>query len=62
MLELFERSANDDFAQIARHPDFPNAFTRSRKLPLPALIGALLDAKSVAAGHARWLLRFGVWH
>ncbi len=46
MLELSERIASDDFAQIARHPDFPNAFTRSRKLPLPALIGALLTMRS----------------
>ena len=46
MLELSERIASDDFAQIARHPDFPNAFTRSRKLPLPALIGALLTMRN----------------
>lgn len=46
MLELSGRIASDDFAQIARHPDFPNAFTRSRKLPLPALIGALLTMRN----------------
>ena len=46
MLELSERIASDDFAQIARHPDFPNAFTRNRKLPLPALIGALLSMRN----------------
>jgi len=46
MLELSERIASDDFAQTARHPDFPNAFTRSRKLPLPALIGALLTMRN----------------
>ena len=46
MLELSERIASDDFAQIARHPDFPQAFTRSRKLPLPALIGALLSMRN----------------
>ena len=36
----------DDFAQIARHPDYPRAFTRNRKLPLPALIGALLSMRN----------------
>lgn len=46
MVELAERISSDDFAQIARHPDFPNAFTRSRKLPLPALIGALLSMRN----------------
>ena len=46
MLELSERIASDDFAQIARHPDFPQAFTRSRKLPLPALIAALLSMRN----------------
>ena len=30
---------------MARHPDFPNAFTRNRKLPLPALIAALLTMR-----------------
>ncbi|HUG24394.1 MAG TPA: transposase, partial [Albitalea sp.] len=45
-LELSERIASDDFAQIARHSDFPNSFTRSRKLPLPALIGALLTMRN----------------
>jgi len=45
-LESSERIASDDFAQSARHPDFPKAFTRSRKLPLPALIGALLSMRN----------------
>ena len=40
-LELSDRIASDDFAQIARHPDYPRAFTRNRKLPLPALIGEM---------------------
>lgn len=31
------------FAQMARSPDHPKAFTRSRKLPLPTLIAALLS-------------------
>ena len=29
-----------------RHPDYPRAFTRNRKLPLPALIGALLSMRN----------------
>jgi hypothetical protein len=46
MQEFSERIASDDFAQLARHPDFPNAFTRSRKLPLPALIASLLSMRN----------------
>ena len=46
MLELSDRIHSDEFAQIARHPDSPNAFTRSRKLPLPALIGALVSMRN----------------
>jgi hypothetical protein len=46
MLELSDRIASDDFAQMARHPDFPEAFTRNRKLPLPALVGALLSMRN----------------
>ena len=46
MVELAERIGSEDFAQLARHPDSPNAFTRSRKLPLPTLIGALLSMRN----------------
>jgi hypothetical protein len=46
LLKLSELIASDDFAHRARHPDFPNAFTRCRKLPLPALIAALLAMRS----------------
>lgn len=46
MLEFSERIASEDFAQMARHPDFSNAFTRKRKLPLPALIAALLTMRN----------------
>ena len=46
MLEFSERIASEEFAQTARHPDFPNAYTRSRKLPLPALIAALLSMRN----------------
>jgi hypothetical protein len=45
-LELAERIASDDFARIARHPEFPQAFTRKRKLPLPALIAALVSMRN----------------
>ena len=45
-MELSERIASDEFAQSARHPDFPQAFTRSRKLPLPALISARLSMRN----------------
>ena len=44
--ELSQQIASDEFAELARHPDHPKAFTRSRKLPLPALIGALLSMSS----------------
>ena len=31
---------------MARHPDHAQAFSRARKLPLPALIGALLTMRN----------------
>jgi len=39
------------FLEIARHPAHPRAFSRQRKLPLPALVAALVSgfAKSVQA-------------
>jgi hypothetical protein len=42
---------SDDFLAVARHADFPTAFSRRRKLPLPALVAALVCgfAKSVQA-------------
>lgn len=45
MFELSEIIQSPEFAQSARHPDFPKAFTRSRKLPLPGLIAALLTGR-----------------
>ena len=45
MFELSEVIQSHDFAQAARHPDFPQAFTRTRKLPLPGLIAALLSQR-----------------
>ena len=46
MREFSEHIASDSFAQLARHPDAPRAFTRSRKLPLPHLIGALVSMRN----------------
>jgi len=46
MLELSGRIASDEFAKLARHPEHPEAFTRSRKLPLPAFIAALLSMRN----------------
>ena len=45
MLEFSDRTASAEFAQLARHPDSPNAFTRCRQLPLPALIASLLTMR-----------------
>lgn len=45
MLEFSDRIACDEFARLARHPNSPNAFTRCRKLPLPALIASLLSMR-----------------
>lgn len=42
LLELSQTLHSDAFAQSARHPDFPRAFTRRRQLPLPALVATLL--------------------
>lgn len=52
-MDFSDLIASDAFAQRARHPDFPKAFTRDRKLPLPALIAALL---SMRAGSQQTLL------
>lgn len=38
--------ASPQFAQRARHPDHPRAFTRQRQLPLPALVAALLSMRA----------------
>ncbi|HAT31692.1 MAG TPA: hypothetical protein DCW29_12815 [Janthinobacterium sp.] len=42
---------SDHFLALARHADHPNAFTRQRKLPSPALVGVLLGGmrKSIQA-------------
>lgn len=36
------------FAETARSPDHPQAFTRARKLPLPTLLGALLSFRGAS--------------
>lgn len=41
LTQLSEHIQSPAFAASARHPDFPTAFTRSRKLPLPTLVAAL---------------------
>lgn len=46
MLDFADLIASDAFAQRARHPSYPKAFTRKRKLPLPALVAALLSMRS----------------
>jgi hypothetical protein len=43
LLNLSDLISSDAFAQRVRHPSFPKAFTRDRKLPLPVLIAALLS-------------------
>ena len=45
LFELSEVIQSPDFAQTARHPDFPQAFTRTRKLPLPGLIAAQISQR-----------------
>ena len=45
MFELSEVIQSPDFAQAARDPDFAQAFSRTRKLPLPGLIAALLSQR-----------------
>jgi len=46
LLDLSGTLASDDFAQRARHSDFPSAFSRTRRLPLPALVASLLFMRS----------------
>lgn len=45
LAQLSEDVHSDDFLQRARHPEHPTAFTRTRKLPLPALVAALLSMR-----------------
>jgi hypothetical protein len=45
LLQLSEQIHSTEFAELARHPEHPNAFTRSRKLPLPCLIASLLSMR-----------------
>lgn len=41
--DLSDHLHSPAFADLARSPDHPHAFTRTRKLPLPTLLGALLS-------------------
>ena len=41
LTSLSEQLQSPDFAALARHRDYPHAFTRSRKLPLPRLVACL---------------------
>lgn len=43
LTDLRDHLHSPAFAQLARSPDHPKAFTRSRKLPLPTLLAALLS-------------------
>ena len=45
MLEFSERMAAEDFAQMARQPDIPNAFTRARTRKLSLRCAALLTMR-----------------
>lgn len=45
---VFTPSSQSEFAGDARHFLFPNAFTRSCKLPLPSLIAALLSMREAS--------------
>jgi Transposase DDE domain len=46
MQELSEHLASPEFALQARHPEFPKAFTRQRKLPLNQLVACLISMRS----------------
>ena len=46
LLGLSDTLSSATFAQLARHPDCPSAFTRTRRLPLPALVASLLCMRS----------------
>jgi hypothetical protein len=42
LLDFSDTIRSDAFAQRARHPNAPGAFSRTRRLPLPALVASLL--------------------
>ena len=46
LLDFADLLSSDQFAQRARRPDCPAAFTRNGKLPLPALVAALMSMRS----------------
>ena len=41
-MDLATRLQSTEFLQTARHPEHPAAFSRQRKLPLPALVALML--------------------
>jgi hypothetical protein len=43
LLAFSEYLRSNQFRDLARHPDFPNAFTRDHKMPLHALLAMLLS-------------------
>jgi hypothetical protein len=51
LLAFSEYLLSRQFGDLARHPDFPNAFTRERELPLHVLVAVLLSGmrKSIQA-------------
>lgn len=46
--DLSDTLHSDAFAQLARQPNCPRAFTRRRQLPLPALVAGLLCMRGSA--------------
>jgi hypothetical protein len=46
--EIASLIACDEFAERARHPQHPQAFTRRRDLPLPALVSMLLSQRGAS--------------
>ena len=51
MLEFSERMAAEDFAQMARQPDIPNAFTRARTRKLSLRCAAQRSAALLTMRH-----------
>lgn len=48
LTEFSDHLHSPAFAETARSPDHPQAFTRARKLPLPTLVGALLSFRGAS--------------
>ena len=52
MADFSDHLHSPTFAEAARSPDHPQAFTRSRKLPLPTLLAALLSFRRASVQSA----------